>query len=826
MTRLNCPKCRNVMTVDADPGEVVKCDECGVGLRVPKTAAPPARSSAAVTRSPAKPVPAKNVSPPKKVKPIPEEDEEDEDEVEEKPRKVSKAGKGNKAGKGGSGGKTAVIAVALVAVLGAAGAGVYFFTRPDDKPKSNPPVAQRSNPGPSKDRVASDRKPDNNPPDTRVPTEGPPKDGSPSDPPVKAGGGPISSDKIYPRLLRAAVFILNRDSLGSGSVIHVGQRLILTNYHVVEENPKVLLFFPMREGGELVTSTKRYIEQADTIAITGRVVARNKNIDLALVQADSLPSDVRPLFLAPRGVQPGENIHSCGASGAQQGRNLKNGTLWRYTFGQVRSAGQFKEILYEGGLVLRAYVVETQAAINPGDSGSGAINDRGQMVGVQQGLSTKDRLVSMMVDLREIRKFVGDYLTANNLRWEAPTGSDFEARDLPGLVRALSGTDAGAALEALKELGELGPSARAALPSILHLLGGTDDAIKLAARLTLKQLRPLTASEVQPLTDCLTDKSHEVRLAAVEMLGELGAEARNAADPLAKLLADSDSTVRVAAIRTLGKLGEYARPAIPALVDLITRDRGVEARAASETLSLLGTPDSSIAPKIRALLKDTRAEVRLAAASALVRLGGEEEAQTEIARLICDPDPGVRERSYPVLSRLPDETLAKIAPRLKDKVLDLARELPRAKKVNQLVLVKLIVGLGADAAPAIPALTDLLSNREGDREVAGVAASALVKVASGDRKAVNALVTLFEKGKADRDLAIKTLVEMGTPAVSQLCFYLTDRSVAIRLATVETLDTMGGNAKGALIHLLKCKRDPDPRVREAANRAWVKIQRG
>ena len=56
---------------------------------------------------------------------------------------------------------------------------------------------------------------------------------------------------------------------GSGSLIDRGRRLVLTNYHVVEDNPRANVFFPAFRDGQPVSEKKYYLDRASRLGIPG-----------------------------------------------------------------------------------------------------------------------------------------------------------------------------------------------------------------------------------------------------------------------------------------------------------------------------------------------------------------------------------------------------------------------------------------------------------------------------------------------------------------------------------------------------------------------------
>jgi S1-C subfamily serine protease len=210
-------------------------------------------------------------------------------------------------------------------------------------------------------------------------------------------------EKVYQRTLKATVWIMGaKGGWGSGSLIDATQRLVITNYHVVKDAGNVTVFFPIFRNGKLVTERSEYLTNARySHAIPGEVLHKDPKRDLAIVKLAIVPKDAKVLHLAPKSPSPAQRVHSIGNPGV-------SGGLWIYTSGTVRQVyhkrwrAKDRERTYD----LEAEVVETQSPTNPGDSGGPLVNDRGELVGVTEGTTRDAQLVSLFIDVTEVRSFL------------------------------------------------------------------------------------------------------------------------------------------------------------------------------------------------------------------------------------------------------------------------------------------------------------------------------------------------------------------------------------------------------------------------------------
>ncbi len=128
----------------------------------------------------------------------------------------------------------------------------------------------------------------------------------------------LSGDQIYRRLVKSSVFVMTKDSWGSGSLIHRERKLVLTNYHVVGDNREVAISFPRDDkAGKLIVEGDFYQRAyKNGEFIRGKILKVAKGQDLALVQLEKLPEGTPVLRLTAQSASPGQLVHSVGNPGA------------------------------------------------------------------------------------------------------------------------------------------------------------------------------------------------------------------------------------------------------------------------------------------------------------------------------------------------------------------------------------------------------------------------------------------------------------------------------------------------------------------------------
>src|SRR5262245_41802187 len=135
--------------------------------------------------------------------------------------------------------------------------------------------------------------------------------------------GDEATKKIFQHTLRATALVITPNvGTGTGWVVDQSNRLLITNHHVVENQDKVLVQFPLFRDGRLVVEKSAY---KDERGLRGKVVDTDVARDLAVIQLiDPLPEGTVELKLAAESAEPTDRIHSLGNPSASDG-------LWVYT---------------------------------------------------------------------------------------------------------------------------------------------------------------------------------------------------------------------------------------------------------------------------------------------------------------------------------------------------------------------------------------------------------------------------------------------------------------------------------------------------------------
>jgi tetratricopeptide (TPR) repeat protein len=212
---------------------------------------------------------------------------------------------------------------------------------------------------------------------------------------------PAQDPDVYTRTLKATALIAPPTGGGTGWVVDVDRRLLVTNEHVVAGHGEVAVIFPEYDpDGRPLAEPVQY---GKARRIRAEVIDADGPRDLALLRlGERSPAGVTALKLADRDPRPAERVHSIGNPDA-------SGALWVYSTGTVRQVYR-KAWRYEDGPVRDARIVETQSPINAGDSGGPVVNDAGALIGVVSGRKADASLISWCIAASEVKNYLDEAL--------------------------------------------------------------------------------------------------------------------------------------------------------------------------------------------------------------------------------------------------------------------------------------------------------------------------------------------------------------------------------------------------------------------------------
>jgi HEAT repeat protein/S1-C subfamily serine protease len=667
---VRCPKCGLVFKfgeeAKAEPAEAPRPAPAKSAPPAPKPKPPAPKTSIASSRADDRPVAARRRS-----------DDDYDDRDDDRPTRRKR----RKSQQGGSG--MAIIAVVggLLLVVLLAGAGLVGYLVWGGSSKKDGPIKQVGSTEPLAPRPLPPNRPNgpavtqtNTTPNTPTTPSKPDTTSNDNSLPPATTGGSGSVKDIYDYVLKSTTLIINvmqnGMAMGTGSVIDVNERLILTNFHVVANNAELVVFFPIYENGKPVAERDRYMTilkdrtKSPQDLLRAEVIATDTQRDLALIRVPKVPAGTETLPLAKGLVNIGQTVHSVGNPGA-------SGALWVYTQGAVRSVYR-KKWKAAGGellLTLEAEIIETQSPTNHGDSGGPLVNDRGELVGVTEGGSTEGHLISTFISLNEARDFIErEYQHKFGKAWSPIARAPLRMRggsgggDITSLIASLDNKDAKARASAARALGELGPDAKLAISRLVKALKDPDDLTCRASAEALTKIGAPGRDDLPVLTEALKDLKPEVRRYAATAIGQIGPQAASAADQLVEALRDDDERVRESAVRSLGSLGGDAKTAaVPGLTKALQdRVKSVRVAAASALTNLMSPPAASDVPLLVTILKLPDPEASVFGARTLAKLGKQAKAALpDLMEAVKGGDPGVRRGALDTLSAIgPDAKTA------------------------------------------------------------------------------------------------------------------------------------------------------------------------
>jgi S1-C subfamily serine protease/HEAT repeat protein len=485
------------------------------------------------------------------------------------------------------------------------------------------------------------------------------------------GGAPapevkLNREQLYQRALRSTTFIESPGGYGSGSLIHLKRKLVLTNFHVVGNHDRVVVYFPSYEKtGGLITAAGKYLKQQQSLGFVGKVIERNPTVDLALIELEKVPDTANVIPFATLPAQTGAEVISIGASGIDT-RSVDQGSLWRLSSGAVR--GRVKTVYESPEQRIHAMFLETQKPTNPGDSGGPTVNEFGELVGVVcwgknfnftgRGKIEVVHLVEYDIDLTEVQEFVKAHAVKQGWAWTEQRPFATAPTPLPPsremvIKNAMTSGTADQIIDAIRELKELKQTDRNYIPMLLGHADHPEAKVRTSVDAALKLFGDPLPEDSWCLSKALKDggpfarqyalKFYSVnsklpeehlsaivalvqagatddRILAMKILGRYGGECRKSVlQPLAISALEQDPGIASTALATLATIGPYHGDDFRWLTDRLNSENlGVKKFVITQVS--LDAPDAETAiPLIRSFLIHADTSVRTTTLSAITR---------------------------------------------------------------------------------------------------------------------------------------------------------------------------------------------------------------
>jgi S1-C subfamily serine protease len=199
---------------------------------------------------------------------------------------------------------------------------------------------------------------------------------------LQTGNGDFNPAAIYQRVSPGVVTIYSTfgssDSLlspgaagGTGFVVS-GDGEIVTNAHVVTNGGRA------NGGGEISKADSVLVEFADRNRVPAKIVGFDPDADLALLKVDTGDVTLHPLTLSDRTTfAVGEPVAAIGAP-FLQAESLSVGVV----SATDRTIDSLTDFAIDNG-------IQTDASVNPGNSGGPLLDSKGEVIGVTQQIATE-----------------------------------------------------------------------------------------------------------------------------------------------------------------------------------------------------------------------------------------------------------------------------------------------------------------------------------------------------------------------------------------------------------------------------------------------------
>lgn len=385
--------------------------------------------------------------------------------------------------------------------------------------------------------------------------------------------------------------------------------------------------------------------------------------------------------------------------------------------------------------------------------------------------------------------------------------------DVNKLVQELKSNNEDAQALAAHQLGELGPSAKAAVPALISVVKEGSVAARSEAITALGKIGPDASAAVPELAKVLRGYSVILKYNTLQALRQIGPGAKPALKQIMPLLESNNSYLKISAAWAAAKIDpenqETLKQVIPILLEGLNISINEVRNDAALALAQIGAP--AVKPLLTTLKHEHEANHNLECQQicdvlAQMGAGGESAIPTLIKILEKIDDPNLVWRAAHALGNIRSQP-DKVVPAL-TAVLTNKSEIVRANAAISLG------DFGPEAKSAVPALTKLLSDPE--LNVKLDAATALGAIGPDAASAVPELASAMQAGPVSLTLtSASALAAIGDASVPALNKMLQDDS-PLKLLAVHVLGEIGAGAGASIPELIKLLDSTDPEVKMSA----------